>query len=94
MPSVRAGVGPRWTEHTRQVHRDMDPVHVFIRWKIIHYSDYSKNLQTGPWTFVNQPTVQILPIFHSDPSGFPKLTRGPQFLQLGLKFEKYLQKGP
>ncbi len=33
MPSVRAGVGPRWTEHTR-------PVHGFIRWKIILYSDY------------------------------------------------------
>jgi hypothetical protein len=35
-----------------------------------------------------------LPILHSDPSGFPKLTRGPRFLQLGPKFEKYLQKGP
>jgi hypothetical protein len=28
------------------------------------------------------------------PSGFPKLTRGPQIFQFSPKFEKYLQKGP
>jgi hypothetical protein len=30
----------------------VDPVHGINRWKIIRYSDYSKILQRGPWTFV------------------------------------------
>jgi hypothetical protein len=52
VPSVRADVGTRWTEHTRPIHRDVDPVYGFTRWKLIHYSDYSEILQRGPWTFV------------------------------------------
>jgi hypothetical protein len=52
VPSVRAGVGPRWTEHSRPVHGDVDPVHGINRRKIIHYSDYSEILQRGTWTFV------------------------------------------
>jgi hypothetical protein len=43
VPSVRTGVDPWWTEHTRPVHRDVDPVHGINRWKIIRYSDYSEN---------------------------------------------------
>jgi hypothetical protein len=30
-PSVRAAVGPRWTERVRPVHGGMEPVHGFIR---------------------------------------------------------------
>jgi hypothetical protein len=52
VPSVRTGVGPRWTEHTRPVHGDVDPVHRINHWKIIRYMDYSEILQRGPWTFV------------------------------------------
>jgi hypothetical protein len=52
VPSVRAGVGPQWTEHTPPVHEDVDPVHGINRWKIIHYSDYSEILHRGPYTFV------------------------------------------
>jgi hypothetical protein len=55
---------------------------------------FQKSCKEAPGLLGNQPAVQILPILHSGPRVFPKLTRGPGFLQLGLKFEKYLQKGP
>jgi hypothetical protein len=35
-----------------------------------------------------------VPILHSDPSGFPKLTRGPQFFQIGPKSENNYKKVP
>jgi hypothetical protein len=47
VPTVRAGVGPWWTERARLVHG-------FIRWKLIHYSDYLEILQRDPWTFVKR----------------------------------------
>jgi hypothetical protein len=94
VPSVCAGVGPRWTEHTRSANGDVDRVHGINRWKIIHYLDYSEILQRGPWTFVKSTRGPDFANFALRPLGFSKLTRGPRFMQLGLKFEKYLQKGP
>jgi hypothetical protein len=87
VPSVRAGVSPRWTEHTR-------PVHGFIRWKIIRYSDYSEILQRGPWTFVKSTCGPDFADFALRPLGFSEIN--PRFMnfQLGPKIKKYLQKGP
>jgi hypothetical protein len=77
VPSVRAGVSPRWTEHTRPVHGDMDPVHGFICWKIIRYSDYSKILQRGPWTFVKSTRGPDFADFSLRPLGFSKINPRP-----------------
>jgi hypothetical protein len=54
--------------------------HGFIRWKLIHYSDYSEILQRGPWTFVKSTRGPSLLVLHSGPRVFLKLTRGPGFL--------------
>jgi hypothetical protein len=94
VPSVRTSVDPQWTEHTRPVHGDVDPVHGINRWKIIHYSDYSEILLRGRWTFVKSTYVPDFADFALRPLGFSEIIRGPQFLQLGPKFEKCLQKGP
>jgi hypothetical protein len=55
---------------------------------------FQKSCKEVPGLLGNQPAVQILPILHSGPRVFPKLTRGPGFLQFGPKFRKYLQKFP
>jgi hypothetical protein len=55
---------------------------------------FQKSCKEVPGLLGNQPAVQILPILHSGPRVFPKLTRGPGFLQFSPKFGKYLQKGP
>jgi hypothetical protein len=55
---------------------------------------FQKSCKEAPGLLGNQPAVQILPILHSGLRVFPKLTRGPGFLQFGPKFEKYLQKAP
>jgi hypothetical protein len=55
---------------------------------------FRKIFKEDPGFLGNQPAVQILPILHSGPRVFLKLTRGLGFLQFGPKFEKYLQKGP
>jgi hypothetical protein len=94
VPSVRAGVGPRWTEHTRPVHGDIYPVHGFIHWKIIRYSDYSEILQRGPWTFVKSTRGPDFANFALRPLGFSKINLQSVNYQLGPKFEKYLHKGP
>jgi hypothetical protein len=94
MPSVRAGVSPRWTEHTQPVHGDVDPVHGINCWKIIHYSDYSEILQRGPWTFVNSTHSPDFADFALRPLGFSEINPRSMIFQFGLKFEKYLQKSP
>jgi hypothetical protein len=69
VPSVRADVDPQWTEHTRPVHGDVDPMHGINRWKIIRYSDYSEILQRGPWTFVKSthgPDFALRPLRFSE----------------------------
>jgi hypothetical protein len=66
VPVVRAGVGPRWTERAR-------PVHGFIRWKLIHYSDYSEILQRGPWTFVKSTRGPDFADFSLRPLEFSKI---------------------
>jgi hypothetical protein len=73
VPSVRAGVGPRWTEDTRPVHGDVDPVHGINRWKIIHHSDYSEILQRGPWTFVKSTRDPDFANFALRPLGFSEI---------------------
>jgi hypothetical protein len=73
------------------VHGDVDPVHGFIRWKIIHYSEI---LQRGPWTFVKSTRGPDFADFALRPLGFSKINPWSVNFQLGLKFEKYLQKGP
>jgi hypothetical protein len=93
VPSVHAGVGRRWTEHTRLVHGDVDPVHGFIRWKIIRYSDYLEILQRGPWTFVKSTRGLDFADFTLRPLGFSEINPRSRFFQFGPKFEKYLQKG-
>jgi hypothetical protein len=55
---------------------------------------FRKYCKEAPGHLGNQPAVQILPILHSGPRVFPKLTRSPGFLQFSPKFKKYLQKGP
>jgi hypothetical protein len=55
---------------------------------------FRKSCKEAPRLLGNHPAVQILPILHSSPRVFLKLTRGPRFLQFGPKFEKCLQKGP
>jgi hypothetical protein len=55
---------------------------------------FQKSCKEAPGLLGNQPAVQILPILHSGPRVFTKLTRGLGFLQFGPNFEKYLQKGP
>jgi hypothetical protein len=73
MPSVHAGVGPWWTEHTRPVHGDVDPVHGINHWKIIHYSDYSEILQRGPSTFVKSTRGPDFADFALRPLGFSEI---------------------
>jgi hypothetical protein len=94
VPSVRAGVSPQWTEHTWPVHKDVDPVHGFIRWKIIRYSNYSEILQRGPWTFVKTSRGPDFVDFTLRPLEFSKIILQSVNFQLGPKFKKYLQKGP
>jgi hypothetical protein len=94
MPSVCTSIGPRWTEHTRPVHGDVDLVHGINRWKIIHYLDYSEILQRGPWTFVKSTRGLDFADFALRPLGFSEINPRSTVLQLGLKFKKYLQKGP
>jgi hypothetical protein len=52
-------------------------------------SDGEHKEQPVQWPAQQQ---QILLILHSDPSGFPKLTRRPRFLQLGPKLKKTFTK--
>jgi hypothetical protein len=94
VPSVRAGVGLRWTEHTRPVHGDVDPMHGINHWKIIRYSDYSEILQRGPWTFVKSTRGPDFADFALRPLGFFEINPRSVNFQLGRKVEKYLQKGP
>jgi hypothetical protein len=49
--SVCTVVGPRWTECARPVHRDVDPVHGFLRWKIIPGRKLLDILQRSPSVF-------------------------------------------
>jgi hypothetical protein len=72
----------------------LDPVHEINRWKIIRYSDYSEILQRGPWTFVKSTRGPNFADFALRPFGFSEINLRSTILQLGLKFEKYLQKGP
>jgi hypothetical protein len=72
----------------------MRPVHGFIRWKIIRYSDYLQILQRGPWTFVKSTRDPDFANFALRPLGFSEINPWSVNFQLGLKFEKYLQKGP
>jgi hypothetical protein len=72
----------------------VDPVHGFIRWKIIRYSDYSEILQRGPKTFVKSTRGPDFADFALRPLGFSEINLRSVNFQLGLKFEKYLQKGP
>jgi hypothetical protein len=85
---VRAGVSPRWTEHTQPVHGDVDPVHGLIRWKIICYSDYSEILQRGPFTFVKSTRGPDFANFALRPLGFSKINPQSMNFRLGPKFEK------
>jgi hypothetical protein len=48
----------------------------------------------GFFSSEKNPKFRYFGQFALKPPGFPKLTRGPQILQFGPKFEKYLQKGP
>jgi hypothetical protein len=73
VPNARAGVGLRWTERVRPVHGDVDPVHGFIRWKLIHYSDISEILQRGPWTFGKSTRSLDFADFALRPLGFSKI---------------------
>jgi hypothetical protein len=70
VPTVRASVGPWWTERARPVHGDVDPVHEFIRWKLIHYSEI---LQRSPWTLVKSTRGPDLTGFALRPSGFSEI---------------------
>jgi hypothetical protein len=73
VPTIRAGVGPCWTERARPVHGDVDPVHGFIHWKLIHYSDCSEFLQRGPWTFVKSTRGPNFAGFALRPSSFSEI---------------------
>jgi hypothetical protein len=72
----------------------VDPVHGINRWKIVHYSDYSEILQTGPWTFVKSTRGPDFADFALRPLGFSKINPRSVIFQFSPKFEKYLQKGP
>jgi hypothetical protein len=72
----------------------MDPVHGINRWKIIRYSDYSKILQRGPWTFVKSTRGLDFAEFALRPLEFLEINQWSVIFQFGLKFKKYLQKGP
>jgi hypothetical protein len=48
-------------------------VHGFIRWKIIHYSDYLKILQRGPWTLVKSTRGPDFADFALRPLGFSEI---------------------
>jgi hypothetical protein len=92
VPSARAGVGPRWTEHTRPVHRDVDPVHGINRWKIIHYSDYSGILQRGPWTFVKSTRGLDFADFALRPLGFSEINPQSTIFAVRSKIQKIFTK--
>jgi hypothetical protein len=85
VPTVCAGIGPRWTERARPVHGDVDPVHGFIRWKLIHYSDYSEILQRGPWTFVKSSRGPDYADFTLRPLGFSKIN--PRSMNFSVRSE-------
>jgi hypothetical protein len=55
---------------------------------------FQKSCKEVPGLLGNQPVVQILPILHSCPRGFLKLTRGPGFLHFGPIFENIYKKVP
>jgi hypothetical protein len=82
-PSVPGGSTEMWTRSTNYPLGNNSLFCIF--WK---------SCKEAPGLLGNQPAVQILPILHSGPRVFPKLTRGPEFLQFSPEFEKYLQKGP
>jgi hypothetical protein len=72
----------------------VDPVHGINRSKIIRYSDYSEILQRGPWTFVKSTRGPDFANFALRPLGFSEINPRSVIFQFGLKFKKYLQKGP
>jgi hypothetical protein len=72
----------------------VDLVHGINRWKISRYSDYSKILQRGPWTFVKSTRGPDFADFALRPLGFSEINPRSVIFQFGLKFEKYLQKVP
>jgi hypothetical protein len=55
----------------------VDPVHRFIRWKLIHYSDILEILQRGPWTFGKSTRSPDFADFALRPLGFSKIN--PRF---------------
>jgi hypothetical protein len=55
---------------------------------------FKKSWKEVPGLLGNQPAVQILPILHSGPRVFLKLTRGPRFLQFDPKSENNYKKVP
>jgi hypothetical protein len=57
---------PRWTERAW-------PVHGFIRWKLIHYSDILEILQRGPRTFGKSTRSPDFADFALRPLGFSKI---------------------
>jgi hypothetical protein len=62
VPSVRTAVGPRWTVRARPDSPRVDPVHDFIRWKIIRYSGYFKHFALRPLCFskINPQSKNLL----------------------------------
>jgi hypothetical protein len=67
------------------VYRAHRPVHGFIRWKLIHYSNYSKNLQRGPWTFVKSTCGPDFANFALRPLGFSEIN--PQSTNFSVRSE-------
>jgi hypothetical protein len=65
-----------------------------VRWPWPRYSDYSEILQRGPWTFVKSTHGPDFADFALRHLGFSEINLRSMNFQLGLKFEKYLQKGP
>jgi hypothetical protein len=92
VPSVGAGVGPRWTKHSQLVHRDVDLVHGINRWKIIHYSDYSEILQRGLWTFVKSTRGPDFADFALRPLGFSEIIPRSTIFAVRSKIQKIFTK--
>jgi hypothetical protein len=63
----------------------MDPVHGFIHWKLIRYSDYSDILQRGPWTFVKSTRGPDFADFGLRPLGFSEIN--PRSTNFSLRSE-------
>jgi hypothetical protein len=55
---------------------------------------FQKSCKEVPGRLGNQPTVQILPILHSGPRVFLKLTRGPGFCSSARNLENIYKKVP